>query len=51
MICDRVLWWVHPTAYASALVRSRPLLRVSASATCRNWGGSMPQTSCTISGV
>ena len=51
MIWTPLVWWVQPTAYANAVVRSRPELRVISSATRRNVSCGMPQTRSTISGV
>jgi len=44
-------WWVQPTEYTQAVVRSRPLLAVTASQTFRNCSDRTTQASCTISGV
>jgi len=51
MYCTPTLCCVQPTAYANALVRSRPELSHSASATRRNRSGGTPQTRSTNSGV
>ncbi len=51
MYCVPTVCCVHPTAYAKALVRSRPELAVSASQTFMKVSRGIPQVSSTTSGV
>ncbi len=51
MYCTPTVWWVQPTAYTNAVVRSRPEFSVTALATSRNCSCGTPHTSATISGV
>ena len=51
MYCTPTEWCVQPTEYTHAVVRSRPLLAVTSSHSCRNWAGGTPHTCSTISGV
>ena len=51
MYCVPTVCWVQPTAYAKAVVLSRPELLVSRSQTRRKSSGLTPQISSTISGV
>jgi hypothetical protein len=51
MFCTPSVCWVQPTEYTNAVVRSRPELRVTASATAANDSRDTPHTCSTRSGV
>ena len=51
MVCGPFVCWVHATAYANDVVRSRPELARMVSATFRKVSFEQPVTCSTISGV